>query len=340
MGLIVGLALAAGAFAADYDRGLDAAARGDLQTAWREFSALAAEGHPDAQYSLAMLYLKSDPPQYERAIPWLEAAARAAVPDAQYMLGLLALYGVGMPRDAEQGLQWLRMAGHQGYADAQAKLAELERARLREAERARRKSERAGNLQVELEKARATEVALKARLEKSREREQRLAREQESLKNARARDVETKAKLQRERERLERELAELQALLAEAERLRQTERAPAAPAPAQAPAPAPTMASAGVGPSLFDSGESEAIVSGKVAEILPDGVLLTNVSRRVDGRDEAFPEDFVVFLAVAGSDSLIEGQKVIYPVEPTTPYRYRLESGATGRIRAYRVLAE
>jgi hypothetical protein len=77
-----------------------------------------------------------------------------------------------------------------------------------------------------------------------------------------------------------------------------------------------------------------------VLEVLPDGVLLTGVTRRVQGRDEPFPDDFVVFLNLAATAGLSEGQQVIYPAEPATPYRYKLESGATGRIRAYRVIRE
>ena len=67
--------------AADYALGLIAFDRGDIASAQREFSALAAQGHPAAQYSLAMLYLKSAPPEYARAIPWLEKSAGRGYPN-------------------------------------------------------------------------------------------------------------------------------------------------------------------------------------------------------------------------------------------------------------------
>jgi len=335
IGLLAGLVLAlaaAAAPAADYERGLDAFARGDVATAYREFATLANEGHPEAQYSLAMLYLKGDPPQYARAIPWLEASAQAALPDSQYMLGMLALYGVGMAKDTAQGMHWLKLASSQGNADAKALLGEIKQARLRQAESERRKAELARDLHAELEKAKAAEQALQSRLAKSRQREKTLASEQQSLKNARAKDAETRAKLQRDQMRLEQELVELQALLAEAERVGEAQE--------QAAKSEPVVERAAPAPSALDDVPGKAVVSGKVLEILPDGVLLTDVTRQVQGRDEPFPDGLVVFLNLAATESLSEGQQVIYPAEPATPYRYKLESGATGRIRAYRVVGE
>ena len=92
--------------------------------------------------------------------------------------------------------------------------------------------------------------------------------------------------------------------------------------------------------SAVEDALGEAVVAGTVVEILPDGVLLTDVSRGVQGRSEPFPEGLVVFLNLATTDGLSEGQEVAYPAEPATPYRYKYASGATGRIRAYRVIEE
>ena len=93
-------------------------------------------------------------------------------------------------------------------------------------------------------------------------------------------------------------------------------------------------------PAIVQRQGGEAIISGKVSEVLPDGVLLTHVSRRIDGREEVFPEGSVVFLGLMDSGELTEGQKVIYSAESVTAYRYRLESGATAYIPAYRVFVE
>jgi len=46
----------AGSAWADWDDGLAAAQRGDYATAFREFLALAEQGHADAQYNLGVMY--------------------------------------------------------------------------------------------------------------------------------------------------------------------------------------------------------------------------------------------------------------------------------------------
>lgn len=315
--------------AADYALGLVAFERGDVATARREFSALAEEGHPAAQYSLAMLYLKSDPPEYARAIPWLEKSARRGLPESQYMLGMLSLYGVGMAKDTKQGMQWLTLASDQDNEDAQALLDQLRQARLREAESERRKAEQARDLRAELENAKATEQSLQKRLSQSRQREKRLASDRKTLEKARASDARAKETLRREQARLKAEMEVLRARLAEAERARAAQ--PAAKDDV-------VVVEAARAEAVVEDPPGEAVVAGKVVEILPDGVLLTDVSRRAHGRSEPFPEGFVVFLNLAATDGLSEGQAVAYPAEPATPYRYKYASGATGRIRAYRVV--
>ena len=196
----------------------------------------------------------------------------------------------------------------------------------------RRKAGLARDLQAELEKAKAAEQVLQDRLAKSRQREKTLATEQQSLENARGKDAETKAKLQREQMRLEQQVVELQARLAEAERVGEARK--------QAPKPEPVVEQTAPAASALGDAPGKATVSGEVLEILPDGVVLTDVTRRDQGRDEPLPDGLVVFLSLAATEGLREGQEVVYPAEPTTPYRYKLESGATGRIRAYRAVGE
>ena len=317
--------------AADYALGLAAFERGDLAVAESQFTPLAEAGLPDAQYSLAMLYLKSEPPDYARARPWLEKSARLGLTESQYMLGMLTLYGVGTTKNAEQGMKWLERAEENGNEDAQALLEQLRQARLQEAKRARRKAEQARDLRAELARAEAAEEALKKRLAQSREREKSLAAEQQNLIKARASDKRVKEEMRVEQARLEAALESLRRQLADAERAREAAQA----AKAEAAVVAPSEVSA---ETKVEDVPGEAVVSGEVVEILPDGVLLSGVSRRMDGRSEPFPEDFVVFLSLASTDGLSAGQKVTYPAEPATPYRYKYESGATGRIRAYRVI--
>jgi hypothetical protein len=317
--------------AADYALGLVAFDRGDIATAHREFSVLAGEGHPAAQYSLAMLYLKSDPPEYVRAIPWLEKSARRGLPESQYMLGMLSLYGVGMAKDTKQGMQWLTLASEQDNEDAHALLDQLKQARLQEAESERRKAEQARDLRAELDHAKAAEQSLQKRLSQSRRREKSLASERKTLEKARASDARAKETMRREQARLEVELEALRSRLAEAERAREAQ--PVAKDDV-------VVAEAAPAKSVVEDAPGEAVVTGKVVEILPDGILLTDVSRRAQGRSEPFPEGFVVFLNLAATDGLSEGQQVAYLAEPASPYRYKYASGATGRIRAYRVIGK
>ena len=317
--------------AADYALGLVAFDRGDIATAHREFSALAEQGHPAAQYSLAMLYLKIDPPRYAQAIPWLEKSAARGVPESQYMLGMLSLYGVGMTQNTKQGMHWLELASGQGNEDAQALLEQRQQVRIRKAESERRKAEQARNLHAELDKARASEQALQKRLAQSRQREKSFKTERETLKKGRASDARAKETMRREQARLESELAALRTRLAEAERAREAQQAAKGDV---------VVAEAAQAESVVEDALGEAVVAGTVVEILPDGVLLTDVSRGVQGRSEPFPEGLVVFLNLATTDGLSEGQEVAYPAEPATPYRYKYASGATGRIRAYRVIGK
>ena len=69
-------------------------------------------GDPNAQYSLARLYLdgtgvEADPRQAAR---WLNLAAEKGHPQAQALLGQLLVTGRGVPRQRAQGLMWLTMA--------------------------------------------------------------------------------------------------------------------------------------------------------------------------------------------------------------------------------------
>jgi len=80
----------------------------------REMYAFAASyfGDPDAQYSLAKLFLDGtggvkDPRQ---ALRWLNLAANKGQPRAQALLGHLIFKGDVVPRQAARGLMWLTLA--------------------------------------------------------------------------------------------------------------------------------------------------------------------------------------------------------------------------------------
>lgn len=323
--LVFALILPPATAAADYDLGLVAFDRGDIATAQREFSALAGQGHRAAQYSLGMLYLKSNPPDYINAMPWLEKSARQGLAEAQYMLGTLTVYGVGIPRDEHQGKQWLQLASQQGSDEAQALLNDLQKASLREAQSKQQKADQMRTLRAEIEKAKASEQALKKQLAQSKARAEMLASERQSLQKARASGEQVAERMRRERDQLERELVALRSRLDETERSLEAV-SKRAPEPVQS-APEPV---------LPDELPGETVISGKILEILPDGVLLTEVSRRRQGQSEFVPTEFVVFVNLLATNGLTHGQDVAFVAEPTTTYRYKDKSGATGPVRAYR----
>ena len=336
--ILVALTLTFGASslpAADYALGLVAFDRGDTALAHREFSALAAQGHPAAQYSLAMLYLKLEPPDYTRAIPWLEKSAGSGLPESQYMLGILSLYGVGTAKNAEKGKRWLQIASGQGNEDAQVLLDQLERTRRREMASEQRQADETRKLQAELDRARASEQALQSQLAASKKRERTLASERKALEKARAKDSRSTDEMRQEQKRLAAEVGALRAQLADAERARKEM---AAAIETRASKSEPAVKKVVATATVVEDTSKQDVVTGKVIEVLPDGLILTDVSRRIRGQNEAFPTGQVVFLKLTSTGDFQEGEEVSYPAEPVTWYRYRYESGATGRIRAFRAI--
>ena len=242
------------------------------------------------------------------------------------MLGLLLVYGVGGAKDQKQGLHWLQLASRQGNEDAQALLADLQTARLRAAESERRKADQASHLRAELERAKASEQALQKRLAQSKQRQKALESERVTLSKARAqleqdsqrmrRELQQDAdRVRRERTALEAELVALRARVAEGEQARKSE---------------PPDATAN---DVAGESSGEIVVSGTILEILPEGVLLTDVSRRREGQGALVPEAFDVFVNLLATNGLARGQEIAFVAEPTIAYRYKTESGAVGRVK-------
>ena len=82
----------------------------------REMYAYAASyfGDPDAQYSLAKLFLDGTGPggvkDARQALRWLSLAANKGQPRAQALLGHLIFKGENAPRQVARGLMWLTLA--------------------------------------------------------------------------------------------------------------------------------------------------------------------------------------------------------------------------------------
>lgn len=109
---------------ADLQAAVDAAKRGDYETAEKEFRKLATEGDAIAQYHLGVMYAKGRgvPQDYTMARQWYEKSAAQGNVDAQTSLGTLYLNGRGIPQNYHTALFWFRLAGNKRDAIAQWKL--------------------------------------------------------------------------------------------------------------------------------------------------------------------------------------------------------------------------
>ena len=97
-----------------------------------ELQRKAQEGSGDAQYLLAMKYLKGDgiAINVAAALKWLRKAADGGHVRAEYQLGLLYRDGIGVPKDRALAMRWLQVAAGAGLAEAQTAYDELHRAQL------------------------------------------------------------------------------------------------------------------------------------------------------------------------------------------------------------------
>ena len=109
------------AFSADFQKGLDAAKKGDYATALREWTPLAEQGHAHAQHGLGLMYDKGKgvPRDYETAVKWHTLAAEQGHALAQLNLGFMYKKGQGVPQDYETAVKLYKLAAEQGHAPAQ-----------------------------------------------------------------------------------------------------------------------------------------------------------------------------------------------------------------------------
>ncbi len=111
----------------DFREGMDAAKRGDHETALTDWLPLAAQGDIDAQFALGFLYNTGQgvPQDYAQAHKWYLKAAAQGHATAQVNLGVLYANGQGVPSDYAQAREWYLKAAAQGHARAQVKLGVL-----------------------------------------------------------------------------------------------------------------------------------------------------------------------------------------------------------------------
>ncbi|MFT7471272.1 MAG: TPR repeat protein [Kiritimatiellia bacterium] len=112
---------------ADYEDGVNAAFKGDFETALHEFTVAAEEGLDLAQYNLAILYFTGQGVDQDvaEAFRWTEAAALQGHVAAQFNLGSLYFAGDGVEADPDKAVEMFERAGRAGHASAALILANM-----------------------------------------------------------------------------------------------------------------------------------------------------------------------------------------------------------------------
>ena len=104
-----------------FERGIDAAGRGDHQAAFQFWKPLAEQGYASAQFNLGVIYdheqgVEQD---YIEAAKWYRKAAEQGHRDAQFNLGVMYSKGEGVKQDYFEAAKWYRKAAEQGHKNAQ-----------------------------------------------------------------------------------------------------------------------------------------------------------------------------------------------------------------------------
>ena len=87
--------------AADFKKGLDAAKKGDFETALKEWRPLAEQGDSYAQYNLGLMYDYGEGviEDYTLAVYWYRQAAEQSHAKGQYSIGYMYASGRGIAKD-------------------------------------------------------------------------------------------------------------------------------------------------------------------------------------------------------------------------------------------------
>jgi uncharacterized protein len=92
---------------ADFQKGIDAAQRGDYATAFKELVPLAERGDAFAQFNLGQIH--SSRGDYNKALTFYQLAAGQGDVDSQVQLGVMYANGMGIPQDHEIAFKWFKL---------------------------------------------------------------------------------------------------------------------------------------------------------------------------------------------------------------------------------------
>lgn len=108
---------------ADTERGLDAFENGNYTVAIKELTPEAEGGDHVAQYFLSMIYNFNG--DLNASFRWCYHSAKGGFPDAQYSLASMYLVGEATSKNNIEALKWYTLAADQGHPDAQHYLARM-----------------------------------------------------------------------------------------------------------------------------------------------------------------------------------------------------------------------
>jgi len=88
-------------YSQNFQKGLEAADKGDFAAALREWQPLAEQGNASAQYNLGAMYYNGQgvPQNYQEAVKWFRKAAEQGFAEAQFSLGLRYFDGQGVTQN-------------------------------------------------------------------------------------------------------------------------------------------------------------------------------------------------------------------------------------------------
>jgi TPR repeat protein len=119
-GLSLLLANGSVVYAQDYEKGVEAAKKGDYATALRELRPLAEQGNADAQSNVGWMYNNGEgvTQNYKEAVKWYRLAAELGNAYAQINLGTMYAYGQGVMQNNVYAHMWFNIAASNGNVTA------------------------------------------------------------------------------------------------------------------------------------------------------------------------------------------------------------------------------
>ena len=124
--LILGLLLHSPVlFAGPLEDGHNAFDNKQYERAYKIWLPLAEQGDPEAQYNIALLYMKGNGVEKDErtALSWFTRAGEQGMADAQYNAGFMFYTGKGVYPDNRSAIEWWQLAANQGHPNAQNNLA-------------------------------------------------------------------------------------------------------------------------------------------------------------------------------------------------------------------------